>query len=91
MHSRQSVSDRFYRALYAKLNELHTQPTATKHATFLNVLYKALAVDTSETRLKAFVKRMLQSCAGQAPAFVCGMLYLVSEVCKMAVLVGCYV
>lgn len=79
MHTRQSVTDRYYRALYGILQDAHTQPSI-KQAAFLNIMYKSLSVDPSTNRIKAFVKRLLQLCTGQQPPFVCGALYLVSEV-----------
>ncbi|XP_028395866.1 CCAAT/enhancer-binding protein zeta-like isoform X2 [Dendronephthya gigantea] len=82
MDSRQSMSDRFYQALYAKLLDPHLR-MSSKQAMFLNVIYKSLKIDTSLKRVKAFVKRLLQVCSTQTPAFVCGVLYLLSEVGKV--------
>jgi hypothetical protein len=134
MFSRQSVTDRFYRALYSKIQEAYTQaqikqvwihwvklPKAIPYfarsilvvvffikvrngyqesgssclhdkiaphrpptqAAFLNVLYKALSVDPSANRIRAFVKRLLQLAMGQNPPFACATLYLVSELSKV--------
>jgi hypothetical protein len=52
-------------------------------AAFLNVLYKALSVDPSANRIRAFVKRLLQLAMGQNPPFACATLYLVSELSKV--------
>ncbi|KAJ7365571.1 hypothetical protein OS493_005686 [Desmophyllum pertusum] len=82
MESRQSVSDRFYQALYAKLLDPSLK-TSSKQAVFLNVLYKSLKSDPSLNRLKAFVKRILQVCSFQQPAFICGTLFMVSELTKL--------
>lgn len=82
MDSRQSISDRYYQALYAKLLDSHLR-LSSKQAMFLNVIYKSLKVDPSLKRLKAFVKRLLQVCSTQQPSFVCGVLYLLSEVGKI--------
>jgi ribosome biogenesis protein MAK21 len=46
---------------------------------FLNVLYKAMRHDQDTARVKAFVKRILQICFYQKPQFVCGSLFLLSE------------
>ncbi|KAK2561000.1 CCAAT/enhancer-binding protein zeta [Acropora cervicornis] len=78
MDSRQSVSDRFYQALYAKLLD-PTLTVSSKQVMFINVLYKSLKVDPSQNRVKAFVKRILQICSFQQPAFICGILFLISE------------
>ncbi|KAL9954460.1 hypothetical protein ACROYT_G042001 [Oculina patagonica] len=82
MESRQSVSDRFYQALYAKLLDPSLK-TSTKQAVFLNVLYKSLKSDPSLHRVKAFVKRILQVCSFQQPAFICGTLFMISELTKL--------
>lgn len=47
---------------------------------YLNLLFKAIKVDKSRTRVKAFVKRILQSMGMHEPPFICGALYLLGEV-----------
>jgi ribosome biogenesis protein MAK21 len=79
MESRKSVSDRFYQALYEKLLDPELR-TSSKHAMFLNVLFKALRSDPSEKRVMAFIKRLLQVCFYQRADFGCAVLYLISEV-----------
>ena len=81
MESRQSVSDRYYQALYAKLldPDIHT---STKHTMFLNLLFKSLKNDPVLKRVKAFIKRLLQICTQDQPALLCAILYLISEVVK---------
>lgn len=49
---------------------------------FLNLLYKSLKADVVVRRVKAFVKRLLQVSAEQNASFVCGALFLVSELMK---------
>lgn len=49
---------------------------------FLNLLYKSLKADIVLRRVKAFVKRLLQVSAEQNASFVCGALFLVSELMK---------
>lgn len=49
---------------------------------FLNLLYKSLKADIVVRRIKAFVKRLLQISAEQSASFVCGALFLVSELMK---------
>lgn len=49
---------------------------------FLNLLYKSLKADVVLRRVKAFVKRLLQVSAEQNASFVCGALFLVSELMK---------
>ena len=50
-HLRQSVSDRYYRALYSKLFDPQICSTS-KLAIFLNVLYKSLKSDPELNRVK---------------------------------------
>lgn len=49
---------------------------------FLNLLYKSLKADVVLRRVKAFAKRLLQVSAEQNPSFVCGALFLISELMK---------
>lgn len=49
---------------------------------FLNLVYKSLKADIVLRRVKAFVKRLLQVTCTQMPPFICGALYLVSEILK---------
>jgi ribosome biogenesis protein MAK21 len=81
MYAQQNLNDRFYRALYQKLSSPELAHSS-RQGLFLNVLYKALKNDSQLTRVSAFVKRLLQICLFQSPAFVCGSLYLVSEITK---------
>ena len=82
MTSRNSVSDRFYRALYAVLASPELT-RSTKAPMFLALLFKALKADVSPKRVAAFAKRLLQV-ATEAPAnFACGCLVLTSELLKV--------
>ncbi|XP_077990982.1 CCAAT/enhancer-binding protein zeta-like [Glandiceps talaboti] len=79
MDARQSMSDRYYMALYKKLTdpELKNSP---RQPMFLNLLYKSLKADMVLRRIKAFIKRLLQICSCQPPTFICGALFLTSEI-----------
>ncbi|XP_037100715.1 CCAAT/enhancer-binding protein zeta isoform X2 [Syngnathus acus] len=81
MDSQQSVSDRYYVALYRKLLDASLS-TSTRQNMFLNLLYKSLKADTVLRRVKAFIKRLLQVSAEQGANFACGALFLVSEVMR---------
>ncbi|XP_004616158.2 CCAAT/enhancer-binding protein zeta [Sorex araneus] len=81
MNAQQTVSDRYYAALYRKMLDPGLR-TCSKQAMFLNLLYKSLKADVALRRVKAFVKRLLQVTCGQAPPFICGALYLLSEILK---------
>ncbi|KAI3423892.1 hypothetical protein D9Q98_009726 [Chlorella vulgaris] len=81
MSSRSTVSDRFYRALYAAMSssELHR---STKGPMFLSLLFKALKADVSSRRSAAFAKRLLQVAQESPPHFACGCLLMLSELLK---------
>ncbi|KAK3516937.1 hypothetical protein QTP70_028227 [Hemibagrus guttatus] len=81
MDSQQSVSDRYYVALYKKLLDPGLS-VSSRQSMFLNLLYKSLKADIVLRRVKAFVKRLLQVSCEQSPTFACGALFLVSEVMK---------
>ncbi|XP_062980353.1 CCAAT/enhancer-binding protein zeta [Elgaria multicarinata webbii] len=82
MDSSQTVSDRYYIALYKKLLDPGLALCA-KQSMFLNLVYKSLKADIVLRRVKAFVKRLLQVTCGQMPTFTCGALYLLSELLKV--------
>jgi ribosome biogenesis protein MAK21 len=46
---------------------------------YLNLLFRALKVDINTKRVKAFVKRIVQIATFHQPPFICGVLYLLSE------------
>ncbi|ORX55432.1 CBF-domain-containing protein [Piromyces finnis] len=79
--SRQVISDRYYRSLYMTLFD-HRLFSSSKHAMYLNLLYKSLKEDNSLIRIKSFIKRILQVCTFHKVPFICGSLYLVSEIIK---------
>ncbi|KAM8945564.1 CCAAT/enhancer-binding protein zeta [Pelodytes ibericus] len=82
MDSQQTVSNRYYAALYRKLLDPGLS-TGSKQTMFLNLLYKSLKADVILRRVKAFVKRLLQVTCCQKPSFICGALYLISEIMKL--------
>ncbi|XP_059212983.1 CCAAT/enhancer-binding protein zeta [Centropristis striata] len=81
MDAQQSISDRYYVALYRKLLDPGLG-ASSRQSMFLNLLYKSLKADIVLRRVKAFVKRLLQVSAEQSASFACGALFLVSEVIK---------
>ncbi|XP_043076110.1 CCAAT/enhancer-binding protein zeta [Puntigrus tetrazona] len=81
MNTQQTISDRYYVALYRKLLDPGLS-SSSKKSMFLNLLYKSLKSDIVLRRVKAFVKRLLQVSCLQTAAFACGALFLVSEVMK---------
>lgn len=77
----QTVSDRFYRALYSTL----LTPAllkSSKTEMFLGLMFKALKSDINSKRVAAFSKRLLQVALQQPPQFACACLLLLSEVLK---------
>jgi len=52
----------------------------SKPALFLNLLYKSMKADLAASRVKAFMKRLLQVACVQQPSLTCGSLYLISEI-----------
>ena len=76
-----ALSDRFYRSLY-QLISLPELRACRKQAMLLNLLYKAMLRDEDEGRLRAFVKRILQNCSYHHPPFICGSLFMLSEIAK---------
>lgn len=73
--------DRFYRSLYDSLLDPRLLDTS-RQAMYLNLLYRAMKRDNSESRIKAFVKRILQICSLAQPHFICAALFVISEVSK---------
>ncbi|KAG0213725.1 hypothetical protein BGX28_003669 [Mortierella sp. GBA30] len=74
----QNTSDRFYRTLYESLLDPRLILTS-KQSIYLNLVYDALQADQSLPRIKAFVKRLVQSCAHHQPPFICGAFFLISK------------
>ncbi|KAG0233055.1 hypothetical protein BGW42_007751 [Actinomortierella wolfii] len=77
-----NVTDRFYRTLYESIFDprlIHT----SKQSIYLNLLFDALKADQSIPRIKAFIKRLVQSCAHHQPPFICGAFFLISKLIHM--------
>lgn len=76
--SKHIAVERFYRTLYESLLD-HRLITSSKHAMYLNLLFRALKSDLNIKRVKAFAKRLLQIITLHQPPFICGVLYLLRE------------
>jgi ribosome biogenesis protein MAK21 len=76
--TKQAVSDRFYRTLYESLLDQRLI-SSSKQALYLNLLFRALKSDTSSKRVEAFVKRVIQTATLHQPSYICGVLYLLSQ------------
>lgn len=71
-------AERFYRTLYESLLDPRLC-NSSKQIMYLNLLYKSLKADLNAKRVQAFVKRLCQVITMHEPPFVCGVLYLISE------------
>lgn len=71
-------AERFYRTLYDSLLDPRLL-ASSKQVLYLNLLYRSLKADLNAKRVQAFVKRLLQVITLHEPPFVCGVLYLISE------------
>jgi ribosome biogenesis protein MAK21 len=76
--SKQLAVDRFYRTLYESLLDPRLV-TSSKHALYLNLLFRAMKNDVDVRRVKAFVKRLIQVLSLHQPSFICGTLFLIAE------------
>ena len=80
-----SISDRYYRTLYASLHDTRLA-TSSKQAMYLNLFFKSVKADTGNEdgeRIKALIRRFIQvlvSGGGGATEFTAGGLYLLGEV-----------
>ena len=77
-----SVTDRFYRTLYASLYDPRLS-ASSKQAMYLNLLFKCIKSDKNLERAKAFVRRFIQILAsggGGGTEFTAGGLHLLGEV-----------
>ncbi|EHL00902.1 hypothetical protein M7I_3297 [Glarea lozoyensis 74030] len=70
--------ERFYRTLYESLLDPRLI-TSSKHALYLNLLFRAIRADINIKRVKAFTKRLLQVVTLHQPPFICGVIYLIRE------------
>ena len=80
-----TVSDRYYRTLYAYiLPSHHLRSINSKTLTlFFNTLLISVKEDVILTRVQAFVKRMLMCCLITDTHFVCGMLLVLGEIVEV--------
>lgn len=80
-----SISDRYYRSLYEHI--LPHPRIRTINYNSLTILFNTIMISLKEdfniTRIKAFLKRILQGCLISDPPFILGSLLLVSEIMKI--------
>ena len=83
-----SVTDRFYRTLYASLYDPRLS-ASSKQAMYLNLLFKCIKSDKNLERAKAFVRRFIQILAsggGGGTEFTAGGLHLLGEVSRWCII-----
>ncbi|KAJ3619187.1 hypothetical protein Zmor_008735 [Zophobas morio] len=83
MLAQSALSDRFYRCLYQKLLDCFMLSDLRNSASFYNLLYKSLYLDSRAERVHAFVKRLLQLCLVQRPHQACAILFLISTLAQV--------
>ena len=71
-------NERFYRVLYESLLDPRII-TSSKQTMYLNLLFRALRDDLNLKRVKAFIKRLVQTLTLHQPPFICGVLYLIKQ------------
>jgi ribosome biogenesis protein MAK21 len=76
--SKNIAVERFYRTLYESLLDPRLI-NSSKHAMYLNLLFRSLKSDLNIKRVKAFAKRLLQIITLHQPPFISGVLYLIRE------------
>ncbi|KAI6165099.1 ribosome biogenesis protein [Pisolithus thermaeus] len=77
-----SITDRYYRALYASLHDGRLA-SSSKQTMYLNLLFKSLKADGNVERIKSFVRRFMQvlvSGGAGGNEFIVGGLYLLGEI-----------
>ncbi|ORX44109.1 CBF-domain-containing protein [Hesseltinella vesiculosa] len=77
--TKQTQSDRFYRTMYESMLDPRLL-TTSKQAMYLNLLFKAMRADEDKRRVKSFIKRTVQIAGLHQPSFVCGLLYILSQI-----------
>lgn len=75
----QSIYDRFYTALYGSLLDARLADSS-KQTLYLNLLFRAMNLDTTTNRVMAFVKRLVQTLSCHSPPYIIGALHLLGEV-----------
>ncbi|KAF8311673.1 CBF/Mak21 family-domain-containing protein [Cantharellus anzutake] len=79
-----AIEDRFYGCLYESVIDSRLI-TTSKQAMWLNLAFKAIKADRNTIRVVALVKRFLQALTMHQPAFICGALYLLSQLIELSI------
>ncbi|KAI6202615.1 CBF domain-containing protein [Aphelenchoides fujianensis] len=70
------LSDRFYAALYQRMHRIRS---SKNDAQFFQLMSRVLRTDTVDTRIRAFIKRLLQLALNSTPSFASSALILYSS------------
>lgn len=75
--------DRYYNALYRKMvdPEIHNANNKIT-ALYFHIIHRSIQQDSSASRAKAFVKRLLQMTLSFSPPKACGALIVISKILK---------
>ncbi|EMR09512.1 hypothetical protein PNEG_02100 [Pneumocystis murina B123] len=79
---KQTILDRFYKTLYESIQDFRLF-NSSKQIMYLNLLFKAIKADTDKTRVKSFVKRLIQYSNMHQITFICGIMILLNELEKI--------
>ncbi|KAI6213106.1 CAAX farnesyltransferase subunit beta [Aphelenchoides besseyi] len=71
-----SLSDRFYASLYQRMLRIRSSKNDTE---FFRLMNQVLRSDTVDTRIRAFIKRLLQLALNSTPSFAASALILYSS------------
>jgi ribosome biogenesis protein MAK21 len=82
VHQRGSFIDRYYRALYSRLDYASLSGT-NKYALVLNLVFRALRMDPSVGRARACLKRLVHTATALPPHFAAGVVFLVAELMRV--------
>ncbi|XP_063700800.1 CCAAT/enhancer-binding protein zeta [Culicoides brevitarsis] len=83
LHQRMSDQDRFYSALYKKINDPALILAGNKVANlFFHLFHRAVQNDRDVPRAQAFLKRLLQAALAYPPSKIIGVLVVVNKILK---------
>jgi len=73
-------NDRFYSALFSSLMHKELPVSSSRHPMYFNLLFRSLKHDVKDKRVQATLKRLLQVCSFQSPAFIAASMVLIHTV-----------
>lgn len=83
LHQKTADQDRFYSALYKKINDPALILAGNKVANlFFHLFHRAVQNDRNIPRAQAFLKRLLQAALAFPPSKICGVLVVINKILK---------